>query len=175
MARSWERMVQRNTHQVNKQRKKSGKDTIHSSSSSAASKTSEVFRGRNIVLPVVLLGLGIMYWTVGTVDQQNGNGSWMNVMGIVLYFVLAALIFFRRPYLKVEKARLSTFKFNRERFLAAADIEKIIISRGSVTIKHKGKRMKWIFSKLINRYDIGAMGERLEQFAKVNNVVIEHE
>ncbi|WP_410510973.1 hypothetical protein PaeBR_12665 [Paenibacillus sp. BR2-3] len=172
MARSWERMVQRNSQQVNKQRKKAGKDTIYASTS--PSKTGEVFRGRNIVLPVVLLGLGIMYWMVGTVDQTKGNGSLMNWLGIVLYFVLAVLIFFRRPFLKVDRARLSTFKFNRERFLAAGDIEKIILSRGSVTIKHKGKRMKWIFSKLINRYDTAAMGDHLEQFAKVNNIVVEH-
>ena len=173
MARSWERMVQRNSQKVNQQRKKAGKDSIHATT--VSTKTGDVYRGRNIVLPVVLLGLGIMYWMVGTIDQVEGNGSIMNWIGIALYFALAALLFFRRPYLKVERARLSTFKFNRERFLGAADIEKIIISRGSVTIKHKGKRMKWIFSRLINRYDTEVMGERLQQFAKDNNILLEQE
>ena len=173
MARSWERMVQRNTQKVNQQRKKAGKESIYASTTST--KAGDVFRGRNIVLPIVLVGLGIMYWMVGSIDQTKGNGSLMNWLGIVLYFALAALIFFRRPYLKVDRARLSTFKFNRERFLGAADIEKIILSRGSVTIKHKGKRMKWIFSRFINRYDTAVMGERLEQFAKTNNIILEQE
>jgi len=175
MARSWERMVQRNSQKVNKQRKKAGKESIYTPASSVSSKNADIFTGRNIVLPVVLLGLGVMYWLVGSIDQTKGNGSLMNWLGIVLYFALAALIFFRRPYLKVDKARLSTFKFNRERFLAAGDIEKIILSRGSVTISHKGKRSKWIFSKLINRYNVAAMGERLEQFAKANHIVLERE
>lgn len=174
MARSWERMVQRNTQKINKQRKKAGKDSIYASTVSNKN-NAEVFRGRNIVLPVVLLGLGIMYWMVGTLDPTGGSSSLMNWLGIVLYFVLAALIFFRRPFLKLDRARLSTIKFNRERFLAAGDIEKIILSRGSVTIKHKGKRMKWIFSRLINRYDTELMGERLEHFAKTNNIAVEHE
>ncbi|KGE17335.1 hypothetical protein [Paenibacillus wynnii] len=173
MARSWERMVQRNSQKINQQRKKAGKDSIHAST--VSTKSGDVYRGRNIVLPVVLIGLGIMYWMVGTLDEVKGNGSLMNWLGIVLYFALAALLFFRRPYLKVERARLSTFKFNRERFLGAADIEKIVLSRGSVIIKHKGKRMKWIFSKLINRYDTAVMGERLEQFATANNITIERE
>ncbi|WP_379126890.1 hypothetical protein [Paenibacillus sp. sgz500958] len=173
MARSWERMVQRNTKQANKLRKKTGKDSIHAYST--ASKNSDVYKGRNIVLPVVLLGLGVMYWLVGSIDETRGNGSLMNWLGIVLYFVLAALIFFRRPYLKVDRARLSTFKFNRERFLAPADIEKIILSRRSVVIKHKNKRAKWVFSKLINRYATEAMGVRLEEFAKVNHITLEHE
>jgi len=173
MARSWERMVQRNSQKVNQQRKKAGKGSIHAST--VSSKTGDVYKGRNIVLPVVLVGLGVMYWMVGSIDQTKGNGSLMNWLGIVLYFALAALIFFRRPYLKVDRARLSTFKFNRERFLAAGDIEKIVISSRSVTIKHKSKRMKWVFSRLINRYDTAVMGARLEQFAKANNVLIEQE
>lgn len=174
MARSWERMVQRNTQQVNKQRKKQGKDSIYASRSSAA-KSTDIFKGRNIVFPVVLLGLGIMFWVVGSIDEAQGSGILANWLGVVLYFLLAALLFFRRPYLKVERARLGTIKYNRERWLAAADIEKIYLSRGAVTIKYKGKRTKWIFSKLINRYDTEAMSERLEQFAQVNNIEIVHE
>ncbi|MGN7760186.1 hypothetical protein [Paenibacillus sp. 22594] len=170
MARSWERMVQRNTQQINKQRKKQGKDSIYASTTSAAAKSSDIFKGRNIVFPVVLLMLGIMFWVVGSIDEAKGSGILANWLGVVLYFLLAALLFFRRPYLKVERARLATIKYNRERQLPAGDIEKIIVTRGAVSIKYKGKRTQWVFSKLLNRYDINAMGERLEQFAKQNHV-----
>ncbi|ETT48377.1 hypothetical protein MKX42_15920 [Paenibacillus sp. FSL R7-0204] len=175
MARSWERMVQRNTKQINQQRKKQGKDSIYTSSTKTAAKSIDIFKGRNIVFPVVLMLLGIMFWVVGSIDEAKGSGILANWLGVVLYFLLAALLFFRRPFLKVERARISTIKYNRERFLAAADIEKITLSRSVVTIKYKGKRKQWIFSKLINRYDTAAMGERLEQFAKNNNIELVHE
>jgi hypothetical protein len=77
--------------------------------------------------------------------------------------------------LKVENARLSTIKFNRERYLPASDIEKIILSRGAVVIKHKGKRTKWIFTRIMNRYDTTAMGTRLEAFAKAHQIEVIHE
>ncbi|WP_405168333.1 hypothetical protein [Paenibacillus sp. FSL H3-0286] len=173
MARSWERMVQRNTQQINKQRKKQGKDTIYASKS--PTQNAEVFKGRNIAFPLVLVILGTMFWVVGSIDQAKGNGMLANWLGVVLYYLLAALLFFRRPYLKVEKARLSTIKFNRERGLPAADIEKITLSRGAVVIKHKGKRTKWIFTKLMNRYDTNAMSTRLEAFAKAHNIEVVHE
>ncbi|MFD2878603.1 hypothetical protein ACFTAO_25490 [Paenibacillus rhizoplanae] len=89
--------------------------------------------------------LGIMFWVVGSIDEAKGSGILANWLGVVLYFLLAALLFFRRPFLKVERARISTIKYNRERFLPAADIEKITLSRSVVTIKYKGKRKQWIF------------------------------
>jgi len=172
MARSWERMVQRNTQQMNKQRKKQGKEAIHASK--APGKNNETFKGRNIALPILLVVLGSLFWMIGSVDQAKGNGMLMNWLGVVLYYLLAALLFFRRPYLKVESARLSTIKFNRERFLTAANIEKIILSNGAVVIKHKGTRSKWAFSKFKNRYDVNAMGTRLEAFAKANHIEVVH-
>ncbi|MFD1774526.1 hypothetical protein [Paenibacillus rhizophilus] len=174
MARSWERMVQRNSQQVNKKRKKEGKDSIYRSSQAGQT---DVYRGRNIVFPVLLAGLGALYWMIGQFDTSSGsqNSLVMNWVGVVLYFALAAMMFFRRPYLKVERARVSTFKFNRQKFLDAADIEKIIISRKSVSIKPKAKRGHWIFSRLINRYDTVAMGERMDQFAKLNKIPLENE
>ena len=173
MARSWERMVQRNQQQVNKQRKKQGKGTITASKSPA--KNIDVFKGRNIAFPLVLVFLGSMFWVVASIDQTEGSGMLMNWLGVVMYYLLAALLFFRRPYLKVEGSKVSTTKFNRERVLSASDIESITLSRGAVTIKHKGKRKKWIFTRFLNRYDTEAMSQRLETFAKVNNVEIKHD
>lgn len=173
MARSWERMVQRNTQKVNSQRKKQGKGSITASKSPA--KNTDLFKGRNIVFPVVLLMLGTMFWVVATIDQTKGSGMLTNWLGVVLYYLLAALLFFRRPYLKVEGARVGTTKFNRERFLTASEIEKITLSRGAITIKHKGKRTKWIFTRFLNRYNTDAMSQRLETFAKVNHIEVEHD
>lgn len=172
MARSWERMVQKNSQQLNKQRKKQGKDGIHAV---RGNQDTEVFKGRNFILPITLVGLGVLYWLIGTVDQQRGNGSLMNWLGVVLYFALAAMIFFRKPYLKVERSRLSTFKFNRERILHTGDIEKISVSKGAVVIHHKTKRSKWVFSRLTNRFNPEAMGEKLESFAKNNKITFERE
>ncbi|QWU14037.1 hypothetical protein SAMN04487895_101311 [Paenibacillus sophorae] len=174
MARSWERMVQRNTQQINKRRKKEGKDSINSSSKAGQT---DVYKGRNIVFPVLLAALGALYWIIGQFDTSsaNQNSLVMNWVGVVLYFALAAMIFFRRPYLKVERARVSTFKFNRQRFLEATDIEKIIISRRSISIKPKAKRGHWIFSRLINRYDTAVMGERMERFGQINHIPVERE
>ncbi|ASA21905.1 hypothetical protein [Paenibacillus donghaensis] len=174
MARSWERMVQRNTQQINKQRKKQGKDSIYATTSSSVKK-SDIFKGRNIVFPFVLVLLGIMFWVVGSIDQNKGSGILANWLGVVLYFLLAALMYFRRPYLKVDKTKLSTIKFSRERSWAAADIEMITLSRSAVSIKYKNKRSRWVFSRFFNRYDTVAIGERLEAFAKHNNVAVEHE
>ncbi|MNV51399.1 hypothetical protein D3C71_1434460 [compost metagenome] len=70
---------------------------------------------------------------------------------------------------------MSTFKFNRNRILEADQIEKIIVSRRAVSIKPKAKRGNWVFSKLINRYDTAAMGERMEQFAKQHRIPLESE
>ncbi|SET33055.1 hypothetical protein [Paenibacillus sp. NFR01] len=175
MARSWERMVQRNQQQVNKQRKKQGKDSIYAAKAAGATKNTDTFKGRNIIFPTILVLLGIMFWAISAVDSTKGSGMLTNWVGTVLYFLLAALMFFRRPYLKVDRSRLSTFKFNRERVLTANEIEKIILSRGMVSIKYKGKRKHWVFTRLTNRYDIKAMGERLTEFAKVNHIELVHE
>lgn len=172
MARSWERMVQRNQQQINKQRKKQGKDTIIASKTPA--KSTDVFKGRNIAFPLVLLMLGSMFWVVASMDETQ-SGMITNWVGVILYYLLAALLFFRRPYLKVENSKVATTKFNRERTLSASDIESITLSRGAVIIKHKGKRKKWIFTKFLNRYNTEAMGQRLETFAKNNNITINHD
>ncbi|KAA9006509.1 hypothetical protein F4V43_06080 [Paenibacillus spiritus] len=172
MARSWERMVQRNQKQLNARRKKEGKGA--SASVSAAGKA-DIYRGRNIIFPTLLFVLGLLYAFVGLVGTPEGVNSAWNWIGIALYMLLAALIFFRRPYLKIERSRLSTFKFNRERILAAGDIGKIVVSRGTVTIVPKSKRGKWVFARLTNRYDIEAMSKGVEAFAAQHKITLVRE
>lgn len=175
MSRSWERKVSKNMNQLNKQRKKQGQASI-GAGSSVAHDGGDVFKGRKYVLPIVLLALAVLYLLLGMVTVEAGTGSQtMNWIGVSLYILLALMIFLRKPYLKVGRSTLSTFKFNRERKLSASEISKIKILQGSVVIESKGKGGNWVFSRLINRYDTKAMGERLEQFAKVNQIPVENE
>ncbi|MBE9915747.1 hypothetical protein G8C92_17160 [Paenibacillus donghaensis] len=179
MSRSWERMVQKNSSQLNKQRKKQGKPSLSSSSGSA---TADIFKGRNYVLPITLVALAALYLWLGLASQQQAMNSSLSWIVVVLYVLLALVIFLRRPFLKVDKNSLSTIKFNRDRRLTSDQIEKIKVGAGSVVIEMKGTKDRkgrvrkggnWVFTRLINRYDTDAMSERLERFAKLFNIPFE--
>ncbi|MEK3735413.1 MULTISPECIES: hypothetical protein [Paenibacillus] len=171
MSRSWERKVNKNMAQLNKQRKKQGLSGYQGSGTAGSA---DIFRGRKYVLPIILLALAALYALLGTFTTEEGqSNSVLNWVGVSLYILLAVMIFLRKPYLKVEKAAVSTFKFNRERRLNVSEIEKILIADGSVVIQGKGRGGNWVFSRLINRYDTKAMGERLEEFAKVHHIPVE--
>jgi len=177
MSRSWERMVQKNKKQLNKQRKKQGKESIYSTSSTQG----EVFKGRKYALPIFLVILAAFYafLVIATYDfaQQNGTAPenmTMNWVIVGLYILLAVMIFLRRPYLRVEKNAVYTTRFNRERALPASEITKIVVNKGSVVLERNKKGGNWVFTRLINRYDTAAMGESLEKFAKNNNIPFEN-
>lgn len=171
MSRSWERKVSKNMSQLNKQRKKQGLSGYEGSSSAGSG---DIFKGRKYVLPIILLALAALYALLGSYTEEAGGGnSALNWIGVSLYILLAVMIFLRKPYLKVEKSAVSTFKFNRERRLNVSEIEKILIADGSVVIQGKGRGGNWVFSRLINRYDTKAMGERLEEFAKAHQIPVE--
>ncbi|MGG3281429.1 hypothetical protein [Paenibacillus solani] len=174
MSRSWERKVSKNMSQLNKQRKKQG---LTSYQGTAVSDNNDVFKGRKYVLPLVLVALGGLYALLGsaTSEASGGSNNTLNLIGVGLYILLAVMIFFRKPYLKVERASVSTMKFNRERRLAASDIEKIKIATGSVVIQGKGKAGNWVFSRMMNLYDTKAMGDRMEEFAKAHHIPVEHD
>lgn len=174
MSRSWERKVSKNMSQLNKQRKKQG---LTSYQGTAVSDNNDVFKGRKYVLPLVLVALAGVYALVGSAASaaSGDSNNTLNLVGVGLYILLAVMIFFRKPYLKVERAAVSTMKFNRERRLAASDIEKIKIATGSVVIQGKGKAGNWVFSRMMNLYDTKAMGERMEEFAKAHSIPVEHD
>lgn len=172
MSRSWERKVNKNMSQLNKQRKKQG---LSSYQGSTISDQSDVFKGRKYVLPLVLVALAGLYALLGTATSgASGSNDVLNWVGVSLYILLALMIFLRKPYLKIERASVSTMKFNRERRLAVSDIEKIKLASGSVVIQGKGKAGNWVFSRMMNLYDTKAMGERLEEFAKTHHIPVEH-
>ncbi|WP_106767776.1 hypothetical protein [Paenibacillus faecalis] len=174
MSRSWERKVSKNMSQLNKQRKKQGQPVLGTGTTPTSD--GDVFKGRKYVLPFVLIALGALYAMLGVLTPGVTEGSQtITWFGVGLYILLALMIFLRKPYLKVGRSTVSTMKYNRERNLMASEISKIRILKGSVVIENKGRGGNWVFSRLINRYDTDAMGERLEQFAKVNQIPVERE
>lgn len=179
MSRSWERMVQKNTAQVNKQRKKQGKPSLYASNGSSSA---DIFRGRNFVLPITLVALAAIYILLGVASDQAVMNTSLTWIVVGLYVLLAVVIFLRRPFLKVDKNSISTIKFNRDRRLTADQIAMIKVGSGSVVIELKGSKNKkgkvskggnWVFTRLINRYDTAAMGERLERFATTFDIPFE--
>lgn len=174
MSRSWERKVSKNMSQLNKQRKKQGQATLGTTGSSTSD--GDVFKGRKYVLPLILVLLAAVYAMLGIATAESGQGNQtITWIGVGLYILLALMIFLRKPYLKVGRSTVSTMKFNRERNLMASEISKIKILKGSVVIENKARGGNWVFTRLINRFDTKAMGERLEQFAKVNQIPVENE
>lgn len=166
MSRSWERSVRKNSAALNKQRQKSGKPTLH-----VGDENYDIYKGRNIILPFVLIVIALLFAYIGSLPVQQGTQSaalyWVT---IIAYIGLGLIIFFRKPYLKVTKDSLVTTKWNRVRVLQAKDIKRITITTGYVTIEKAGKGGNWMFSRFLNRYDTAAMGERLVKFAQQHHI-----
>lgn len=166
MSRSWERKVRKNSAKLNKQRQKSGKPSLH-----VGEENHDIFKGRNIILPLILIVIALLFAYIGSLSVQEGNQSvalyWVT---IAAYIGLGLIIFFRKPYLKVTKDSLVTTKWNRVRVLQAKDIKRITITSGYVVIEKSGKGSNWMFSRFLNRYDTAAMGERLVKFAQQHQI-----
>lgn len=167
MSRSWERQVRRNSAQLNKQRKKEGKPGVNSHTV-----TFDEFKGRNFILPLILTGFTIIYALLGSVGA-NLPSPMLYWVTVICYLGLALMLFLRRPFLRVTKDELSTTKWNRLRTLKVEDIKKITHQPGFIIIEKNGKGSNWVFSRMMNRYDIDAMHARLQQFAAQNRITYE--
>ena len=167
MSRSWERQVRRNSAQLNKQRKKQGKPGIASHTVAY-----DEFKGRNFILPLILTGFTIIYGLLGSVGTNLPSPTlyWITV---ICYLALALMLFLRRPFLRVTQDELSTTKWNRLRTLKVEDIKKITYQPGFIVIEKNGKGANWVFSRMMNRYDVEAMHARLQQFAAQNRIEYE--
>lgn len=169
MSRSWERKVRKNTEQLNARRKKSGLSAITSPAAKA-----ERFKGRNIVLTLLLIffiGFYIyMMLPSGTPDGVNPLETPIFWLTIASYLALAALFYFRRPYLLVAKDYVGTRRFTGDKTLHAGAIKSITVIRPGYIIIEPKQGSNWVFTKLMHLYPIDAMAEELQKFAEQNRI-----
>jgi len=164
MSRKWERQVERNAKKANAQRKRMGQTSIDQTSKA---KTEDKHLGRSWMLALFLVFVSLFYMiTFWSVDRSGLY--WVTVFS---YVGLALIIFvLRRPFLTIGKDSLTTRKFAGFRTIYANDIEEIEAMKGYVIISLKGKRSKWVFSRMMNRYNTDLMAEKLKEFSRVNQV-----
>lgn len=168
MSRSWERMVERNSKKLNKQRKKEGKPSL-----SSTTRNGDKFLGRNYIFPSLLVLLMILYVVLFapwyTDLEQDVTLFWVT---LGCYGLLAVVYFLRRPYLTVTRDTLETRKFTGYKTLRPGEVRKIVLTPGYVVIETV-KGSNWVFSRLINRFPTDKMGERLKAYAELHHVDLE--
>jgi hypothetical protein len=166
MSRSWERMVLKNSKQVNKKRKKEGKKSIGTPNAPQVDR----FKGRNYVVPILLFMMIVLYITLAqpwsVKFEQNTTLFWGT---IACYLVLALFYYMRRPYLAVTRDTLETRKFSGYKTLRPTEIRKISVQPGYIVVESV-KGTNWVFSRLMNRYPLDRMGERLKTYADLHHV-----
>lgn len=177
---SFDRKVERNQRKMHK----SGKGPAVKTRSNRDPRTAlgakgdgEIFKGRKIILPITLALLAVLYGMVGTVGNAAELNSTIFWLTIVLYLLLALMIFLRRPYLRIDRTWLYTSKYNRDKLIEAGNISKIKVNKNcsKITIVPKSKDVNWVFSRSRNLFNTQAMAAHLEQYAKANHVTFETE
>ncbi len=174
MSRSWERQVRKNQQKTNTLRQKTGQERI--GATGTVNQAYDTFKGRNYMFPTFLMIIAIFLTiiTVGAqmsgVEEASGASYWFI---IVMYVILAVIMFLRRPFLRVGKDRVSTIRFNRERTLLAGDIAKFRIEKGYVTIETKGKSANWIFSRFLKMFKTEEIAQRVTEFAEQHQIPVE--
>ncbi|CAM3447625.1 MULTISPECIES: hypothetical protein [Saccharibacillus] len=174
MSRSWERQVRKNQQKTNTYRQKSGQERIGGSGTS--SQSFDTFKGRNYMFPVFLLVIALFLTAItisaqmSGVEEASGSSYWFI---IVMYLILAVIMFLRRPFLRIGKDRMSTIRFNRERTIMAGDIAKFRIEKGYVTVETKGKGANWIFSRFLKMFKTDEIAARVTEFAEQHQIPVE--
>ncbi|CAI6055264.1 hypothetical protein PAECIP112173_01556 [Paenibacillus sp. JJ-100] len=163
--RSFERAVRKNSKQLNQQRKKSGQSVV-------GNPGENIYKGRSLLFPIFLIGLAFLYLFMSTFLVQAPMTTW-DWVTMLLYVLLAVIFMLRRPYIKISSNRIITTKGNRERSIGVDDIIKFRFEPGTVVIEHNSRGKRWVFTKLLNRYDTEAITERLMQFAKAHQITVE--
>lgn len=174
---SFDRKIERNRIRMNKKGKGSstqGQGTV-SGRTAGPNGDGDVFKGRKILLPVLLVALALTYGSIGFIGGAPEADSFMYWITIGLYVLLALIIFLKKPFLRISKNSLFTQKYNRDRRLDAGQISKIKISPTKITIVPKSGEPNWVFYKTRNRFDTEAMGNRLAQYANAYHVTLEQE
>lgn len=174
---SFDRKVERNMVKLKKQGKipniKGPVGNSNSKYTIGPKGDGDIFKGRKIILPVLLSLLAIMYGSVGLLSPAAEANSTLFWVTIGLYLLLATVIFLRKPYLRIDKSKIYTSTFNRDKYLDASNINKIILSRSKVVIEPKGRQSKWVFYRTRNRFDTEAMALKLEQYGNTHQITIE--
>lgn len=166
MSRSWERKVKKNMEQVNKQRKKAGVGSLQLNQPVAEDKL--VFKGRNIVLPIVIIFFIGMYNFLMLMNPEYAIDSMFWLTNIA-YLVLAALFFFRKPYLAIGKDYVQSRRMMGDKKLFAVAIKEIKVQGGYIIIV-PNNGSSWAFNKTFNRFPIEDMKVELKKLADKFNI-----
>ncbi|QHT61678.1 hypothetical protein GXP70_18005 [Paenibacillus lycopersici] len=167
MSRSWQRKVQKNQSDINKQRKKRGQAPLMSAAS--GKEALDTYKGRSYLMPAFLL-LFILFYVIVTLNAEafkpDDTMFWVT---IGLYIVLAGVFTLRRPYLAVGRDFVRSRRFTGDRSVSAGSIKGITTQKGYVIIEqHKGGN--WVFSRVMNRFPTEAMAVRLKAFAEQHGI-----
>lgn len=166
MSRSWERKVRKNMSNINKQRKKQGAGQLVFNA-----EKSEKIVGRNYIAPILLLLFIALYIILmqSSTEFQMDTMFWITVG---CYILLAAVFYFRRPYITIGKDYVQTRRMTGDKRLPASNIKAISVQPGYVVIEQQ-KGANWVFSKLLNRYPTDEIGDKLKLFAQANGISFE--
>nr|WP_156282762.1 hypothetical protein [Paenibacillus sp. NEAU-GSW1] len=152
--------------QVNKARKKQGASSI-----ALGSEKKDRYTGRSYIAPILLV-LFISMYVVLVSTSKGFKPDTMFYVTIGCYLFLALVFFLRKPYITVGKDYVQTRKMTGDKRLGVSAIKGISVQKGYVVIEqHKGGN--WVFSRVLNRYPTDDISERLQEFAKVNNLPFE--
>ncbi|MEX2461346.1 MAG: hypothetical protein WD469_08630 [Paenibacillaceae bacterium] len=165
MSRKWERMISKNKKLANQQRTKQGKAII----SDVYKEPMEKFLGRSWFLPLLCVGFSLFFTlTYGGDTQQDATTKFV----IIAYFLMGLFIYFvRRPRLSVGKKTLNSRRFSRDVSLEPSEIEGITVQNAYVIIHLKRKKARWVFSRLMHRFDIKGMSAAVKEYANNNDIL----
>jgi len=166
LSRSWERKVRKNMNVVNKQRKKQGNGQIVFNA-----EKSEKIVGRNFIAPILLIlfiGMYVILMSSSTTFKMD-TMFWITVG---CYILLAALFFFRRPYITIGKDYIQSRRLTGDKRISAASIKGFSVQKGYVVVEMQ-KGGNWVFSKLTNRFPTDEIGDKLKLFANANGIAFQ--
>ncbi|MGG1636431.1 hypothetical protein BK120_02175 [Paenibacillus sp. FSL A5-0031] len=166
MSRSWERKVRKNMDVVNKQRKKQGNGQIVFNA-----EKSEKIVGRNFIAPILLI-LFIGMYVILMSSSSTFKMDTMFWITVGCYILLAALFFFRRPYITIGKDYIQSRRLTGDKRIPAASIKGFSVQKGYVVVEMQ-KGGNWVFSKLTNRFPTDEIGEKLKLFANANGIAFQ--
>lgn len=166
MSRSWERKVRKNMDVVNKQRKKQGNGQIVFNA-----EKSEKIVGRNFIAPILLI-LFIGMYVILMSSSSTFKMDTMFWITVGCYILLAALFFFRRPYITIGKDYIQSRRLTGDKRIPAASIKGFSVQKGYVVVEMQ-KGGNWVFSKLTNRFPTDEIGDKLKLFANANGIAFQ--